>query len=124
MDKVKKVLIIDDDPIILDAYSIILNSMGHKVAVARDGQEGLEQAKKFKPDLILLDILMPIVDGVEFLKQFKPKAHPETKVLVLSNSPAGGKLHQALELGAIKCLIKTDIKPERVKAEVGQLLST
>lgn len=120
----QKILIIDDDTMILKAYETIIASDGYQVRTASDGQEGLDVAAKFQPDLIVLDILMPVMDGITFLRNFKPKQHQNTKVVVLSNSASAKKLKGALELGAVDYIIKTEVKPEDIKTLVKHYLAT
>jgi DNA-binding response OmpR family regulator len=66
-----KILLVDDDPDILDALSIILESQGYQVITARDGMEGLASLKAEKPDLMILDLLMPRMDGFAVCKELK-----------------------------------------------------
>jgi DNA-binding response OmpR family regulator len=67
----KKILIVDDDPDLVEAVSIILESKGYTVAAAYGGVEGLEKAKTEKPDLIVLDVMMPDKDGYEVCRELK-----------------------------------------------------
>ena len=66
-----KILIVDDDPDLVEAVSIILESKGYTVAAAYDGVEGLDKVKSEKPDLIVLDVMMPKKDGYEVCKELK-----------------------------------------------------
>ncbi|MEW6418974.1 MAG: response regulator [Nitrospirota bacterium] len=66
-----KILVVDDDPDVLDAISIILEANGYEVATARDGIDGLDKLKEEKPDLMILDLLMPKMDGFEVCKELK-----------------------------------------------------
>ncbi|NWF52234.1 MAG: response regulator [Nitrospirae bacterium] len=66
-----KILVVDDDPDVLDAIGIALEANGYKVVTARDGEEGLEKLKDEKPDLMILDLLMPKMDGFEVCKELK-----------------------------------------------------
>lgn len=117
------ILIVEDDQMIITAYKMILEHDGFRVLTAGDGQQGLQIAAKENPDLIILDILMPVMGGVEFLQQYKPKEHPKTKVLVLSNSSSPEKLKACQDLGASEYLIKTEVKPEQVKIVVKGLIA-
>ena len=67
----KKILVVDDDPDILDAITMILESQGYEVVTARDGVEGLANLKAEKPDLMILDLLMPKMDGFGVLKELR-----------------------------------------------------
>ena len=66
-----KILVVDDDPDVLEAISIILEANGYDVVTARDGLEGLDKLKEEKPDLMILDLLMPKMDGFEVCKELK-----------------------------------------------------
>ena len=70
MTQPAKILLVDDDPVFVDATKIVLESK-YQVITAHDGDEGLEKARKLKPDLILLDIIMPTKDGFHVCKQLK-----------------------------------------------------
>jgi DNA-binding response OmpR family regulator len=109
----KSVLLIEDDIIITDAYKIVLESEGFEVWIALDGEQGLRLAFELKPDFILLDMLMPKINGLEFLKKFNLKNHPETKILAFSNVDNGWR-SEALKLGAEKYLIKSHHTPGEV----------
>jgi len=66
-----KILVVDDDPDILEAISLILEAHGYQVVIARDGIEGLHQIKEEKPDLMILDLMMPKLDGFGVCKELK-----------------------------------------------------
>ena len=65
-----KILVVDDEPMLTEAYCTILEHAGHQTKPAYDGEQALTVAKQFKPDVILLDLLMPKKDGIGFLKDF------------------------------------------------------
>lgn len=119
----KKVLIVDDDTLILKAYKAIIASEGYEVKTAEDGKEALAIVTAFKPDLILLDMLMPVMNGITFLQKFNPKQHVNTKVVVLSNSVSTEKLQNAQALGALEYMVKADTKPEHIKNLVNTFLA-
>jgi YesN/AraC family two-component response regulator len=117
------ILIIDDDPLIRDVYTTILRDAGYgQVITAKNGAEGLEKIAKQKPDLIILDIIMPEVDGISFLEKYNPDTHPETKIIVLSNSATSDNITTAFRLGVTHYLVKTDLKPRDVKRVVLEVL--
>jgi DNA-binding response OmpR family regulator len=83
-----KILVVDDDPDILDAVAMILESQGYEVVTARDGIEGLATLKAEKPDLMILDLLMPKMDGFAVCKELKDPKWSEQKdipILILTS---------------------------------------
>ena len=83
------ILVVDDDPELCSALSIILESQGYKVRTAQDGEEGLEKINEKEPDLLILDLLMPKMDGFEVCKRLEEK------------TPAGGRKFPVLILSAV-----------------------
>ena len=109
---VKSVLIIDDEPAICDMYKIKLEQRGYKVFTALGGPEGIAIAKKEKPNIILLDIIMPKVNGFDVLKTLKETA--ETKaipVFMTTNLPEHTSGEKAKSLGAVNYLVKAEYEP-------------
>lgn len=96
-----KILIVEDDKFLRQAYNNILNKENFDVKIAVNGQEGLDLAQTWKPHLVLLDMLMPEMDGIGFLKAFDAPAHPETKIIVFSNLSMPEKVNEAIALGAV-----------------------
>jgi len=101
----KKILVLDDDPHIRKAVKLLLEAEGFKVGTAGDWQECLEKLDKDKPDLILLDILMPTIVGISALRLLR-KSLPQVKVIMLS--VLGSKIYKQLssELGAVDFITK------------------
>jgi len=83
MQAVKKVLVVEDDRAIRDMIVAALAEAGYAVAAARNGAEGLERCRLFGPDVVVLDLMMPEIDGVEFLKR-RPAEGCEAPVVVMS----------------------------------------
>jgi len=108
------VLVIEDNKTLNQAYKLILQREGHEVRVAYNGQEGLELAKINPPDLILLDMLMPVMNGVQFLEKFKPADHPNTIVIILSNLNEDTEVQHALALGAKQYILKASTSPQEL----------
>lgn len=108
----KNILLVEDDASLSDAFSIILQQEGYEVTLAYDGKEALEKLKHYKPDLILLDLLMPVMDGKEFLKRFEnPQGVP---ILVFSNLDAKDDVKEILELGADRYMLKAWATPKEL----------
>lgn len=103
-ENTKKVLIVDDEDGILDVLSMALESKGFRVECAHDGLEGVEKAKCFVPDVVILDILMPRMDGWEACRVMRSeKKLDNTKIILLTTSH---KLKQAKEAGANQVMLK------------------
>lgn len=110
-----KILIVEDDPRLNAAYDIILKKNGYSVQRAKDGKEGLEKAEEFQPELILLDMIMPVMDGLEFLKRYnRNNRHPDVKIIVFSNVETAKQLDAAYKLGAERYILKSSISPKQL----------
>jgi CheY-like chemotaxis protein len=117
------ILIVEDDKDLNNAYSIILESEGYTVASAFDGKEALATLKDFQPDLILLDLLMPIMGGLEFLQNYNLKQeHPNVKVLIFTNMENSPEVSDAYDLGAHRCIIKSWTAPHNLSRVIHDAL--
>jgi len=118
-----KILIVEDEATLRDSYKLILSTVPYDVSVASDGAQALELCETNKFDLILLDIMMPHVDGVTFLKRYNDTPGPKSKVVVMSNLSSGDELSKAMALGAHRSVVKADVSPREllalVRKEVG-----
>ncbi|MCD6178099.1 response regulator [bacterium] len=115
----KKILLVEDEELIVNLLQRKLETEGYEVFVARDGIEGLEKMKKTKPDLVLLDIIMPRMGGFEVMEAMKKdKGLRDIPVIVISNSGQPVELDRARQLGARDWLIKTEFDPKEVLAKV------
>ena len=112
MNKNHSVLIIEDEIVLQDVYKLVLSSQGFQVHTANNGAEGLVALKEHTPDVILLDIFMPVMDGIEFLKTVNLKAYPELKVIVFTNLSDSNVEAQMLALGAHKFVLKSSMNPQ------------
>lgn len=117
-----KILIVEDELPLRMAYDTILKREGHQVDRAKDGQEALEIVKKKSPDLILLDLLMPVVDGIAFLEKYDLKKHPKVKVIVFSNLSHSEQIEKAEALGAIRYVVKSTVTPSQLSQIVSETL--
>lgn len=121
----KRILIIDDDTYIRDLYQEILSSEGYEVTIAKDGEEGLKFLTEGGFDTILLDIMMPKLDGIGVLTKIKesPPQKPNGPIILLTNLDHDPILTQALSLGAAKCFLKAEMLPpvliQRIKEVLG-----
>ena len=103
----KKILVIDDEPELIKAVEIRLKSIGYVVALSYDGRAGIDKAKEIKPDLIILDLIMPIMDG--YVVAMELKNDPETKhipIIILTASQREDLKARCRELGVASFIIK------------------
>jgi DNA-binding response OmpR family regulator len=111
----KKVLIVEDDQALLNLYDKKFINSGYTVIRAEDGQEGLDKAQSESPDVILLDIMLPVMNGFEVLKNLKKKnILDKIPVVILSNYGETKNITEGLVCGAIEYLIKVEHTPEEV----------
>ena len=119
-----KVLIVDDDNFLLDMYSLKFRESGFLVEVAKGGSEALEKAKAMNPDVILLDIVMPQLDGFEVLRSLKKEKYAEGAIIViLTNLGQKEDVERGLALGANDYIIKAHFTPSEVVNKVKSLLA-
>lgn len=106
----KKILLIEDEVALLDALVLKLNSEGFSTLIAKNGEEGLEVALNNHPDLILLDIIMPKMDGITMLKKLRtdPWGH-DVPVVILSNLTDADKNVNIVDSGVEAYLVKSDM---------------
>jgi CheY-like chemotaxis protein len=118
------VLLVDDDPVIAMMYGLGLERAGYRVIVARDGQAGLELASSVRPDLILLDVRMPILDGIEVLTRLAADGATQTiPVVMLSNYSEAAMVKKTMALGAKEYVVKIEATPPQVAAVVARWLA-
>lgn len=119
-----KVLIVDDDAFLLDMYVFKFKESGFEVEVAKNGEEAVSLAKSTNPDVILLDIVMPKMDGFEVLRAIKANnVSPNAVIVVLSNLGQKEDVEKGLKLGANDYIIKAHSTPSEVVAKVNSLLT-
>lgn len=123
MDK-KKILLIEDDSFISQMYDIKFKQTDYDFLVAKDGKEGLQMIKDSKPDIILLDIVLPEIDGFTVLEEIKKD--PELSsipVLLLTNLGQQENIQKGLSLGAKDYIVKAHSTPQEVVEKVQAYLS-
>jgi DNA-binding response OmpR family regulator len=123
-DKKSKVLIVDDDAFLSGIYATKLELEGFEVVSARDGEDGLKAAVKEKPDLILLDVLMPKLDGFEVLKRLKAdEAVKAIPVIMLTNLGQKEDIEKGMQEGAADYLIKAHFVPAEAVEKIKKVLN-
>lgn len=105
-------LIVEDDAALNDAFQLILKNDGFTVTSAYNGQEALDALHTLTPDLIILDLLMPIMDGREFLRAFDNAQH--IPIIVLSNLDAKSEIQEIMDLGATRYVLKAWASPREL----------
>src|SRR4030065_257977 len=119
-----KVLLIEDEKEVAELYKLKLTLDGYEVIVAEGGQEGLDKANSYKPELIFLDIKMPEMDGFEVLKRIRASAKTkDIPVVILSNFDEQDLIEKGLTLGANEYLIKSQFNPEDISNKIKSRVS-
>jgi two-component system, OmpR family, alkaline phosphatase synthesis response regulator PhoP len=120
-----KILIIDDDQMLIDVWSMVLTKEGYEVLTAGSGREGIELAKKEQPNFILLDQIMPDMKGNEVLTLIKQD--PQTSqilVAMASNYSENELMQEAIQKGAIDYILKYQIDPQDLVGKIKNLTQT
>jgi DNA-binding response OmpR family regulator len=119
----KNILLVEDDPFLVDIYTTKLKENGFSVEVSLDGDDCMRKLQEKLPDLMLLDIVLPSVDGWEIIRKVKKEDKlKDLKVVILSNLGQKGEVEKGLKLGASKYLIKAHYTPSEVVEEVKKIL--
>ena len=119
------ILIVEDERTLSDAYQMILRKSGYEVYAAYDGQEALTVAEEHPPTLILLDLRMPRMDGIEFLERYNLlDDHPQVKVIVFSNYDMQKEIDEAYRLGAERYILKAWASPKELLQVVENTLAS
>lgn len=122
-DSKAKILIVEDDPLMSRLYSKVFQIEGYDVLTAPDGEEGLSEIHKDIPTLILLDVMMPKMNGLELLE--KLKSDPATRkipVIMLTNLAGTADAEKAISLGAVKYIVKSEYDPKQIVEMVKEIL--
>lgn len=119
----KKILIAEDDKYLANAYRVKLEKEDFEVLIVAQGRELLDEVEEYKPDLILLDLLMPVMDGFEALKKLKEDRNTkDIPVLIASNLGQKADLDKGMELGAEDYIVKSNLSLKNVVKKIKELL--
>jgi len=119
-----KVLIVEDDPLISRMYLKVFTFEGFDVQMVGNGREGLDKLKEFHPDMLLIDVMMPLMNGVEMLTSVK--SDPATRdipVIMLTNLADARTADATIKQGALRYIVKSDYNPMDVAALVKDILA-
>lgn len=115
----KKILVIEDDQFYSNIFQLKLSKEGFEVHTAADGEQGIAKAKEVKPDLILLDMIMPVKDGFETLKELKADEHLKSiNVIVLSNLGQENDIASTKTLGAADYIVKANMSVQEMVEKI------
>ena len=117
-NQLPKIMIVEDDDVIREVYALKFELEGFPVTAAENGQVALDMADNFKPDIILLDMMMPVMGGLDFMRAWRNRPDALTEVIVFSNISAPGQMNEVLGLGASEYWVKSDYTPERVTSTI------
>lgn len=121
----KKILIIEDEPAQATTLDLVMKKSGFETMVAGDGIAGLEMARNNMPDLILLDLVLPKLDGISVLKKLRADADEKTAkipILVLTNLASGETVKEVVEAGGTEYLVKTEYTLDQLAHKVEGIL--
>lgn len=119
-----RILIVEDDKDLNNAYKIILENEKYDVVSVFNGQEALDALTSFEPELILLDLLMPVMGGLQFLQEYDLEKHKQVKVLIFTNMENSPEVNEAYDLGAHRCIIKSWTAPQNLTHVVREALES
>ncbi|MEK7653468.1 MAG: response regulator [Patescibacteria group bacterium] len=124
MPNPRKILLVEDEPELIHIFGAVLKQSGFEVEIVMDGESALKKVKSFQPDLVLLDLVIPEIDGYEVLSRIKKdKKTKDILVYVWSNLAQNGEIKKAEKLGADGYLIKTDYVPTKLVERVKEILA-
>ena len=119
-----KIAIVEDDVAIVQMYRMKFEDEGYQVATAGDGKAGLDLVKQFQPDILLLDLMMPEMDGTEMLEKLRQQPWGKhLKVIILTNIGQSEASHKIRNMGVTDFIVKADMTPHQVADLVKQHLA-
>lgn len=119
----QKIFLVEDDPFLVDIYSTKFKKLGYDVVNSAGGEEIIAKLQEAKPDVLILDIVLPNIDGWEILRRVKADDRLKgLKVIILSNLGQEEEIKKGMELGAVKYLVKAHLNPSEVIEEIRKIL--
>ncbi|MFH1583339.1 MAG: response regulator transcription factor, partial [Candidatus Falkowbacteria bacterium] len=119
-----KILIVEDEEFLSDMYKIKFEQAGYEAIIARDGLEGFELAKKEQPDLVLLDLILPKLDGFKVLAKLRQESSTKKiKVFILSNLGQSDEVSEGIKAGANGYFIKANLTPNQLLEKINAILN-
>ena len=112
------ILVVEDEKALREVYELILTNAGYSVSTAIDGQQALVAVKETIPDFILLDVFMPVMNGLEFMRALNEQSQHDVPIVVFSNNSDSGVREEAYQLGAKDVVLKSDVSPADLVALV------
>lgn len=122
----KRILLVEDETDLRNLYQMLLENEGYAITTCADGREGLDEIKKGGYDLVLLDIMLPFIDGLEILEAAatdKDKKQPTSTIILLTNLAQDQTVAKAIELGARGYMVKSDYNPDDLIKAVADFLA-
>jgi CheY-like chemotaxis protein len=121
----KQILVIEDNAVAASLYRSVLSAAGYHVDVASDGEEGLAAIHKTHPDLVLLDLMLPKIEGIEVLRQIRSDpALKSMPVMITSNAYTSARMDELWAAGATQILTKAKMTPKEIARVVTTALNT
>jgi len=121
-DKKRYVLIVEDDDFLRDLLSHSLSEVGYEVGNAQNAEMALEYIDKQIPSIILLDLMLPGMNGLDFLSEAKETRKLDVPVVILSNLGSKEDIDRALSLGAVDFIVKASVTPKQIISKVQEIL--
>lgn len=122
----KRILLVEDETDLRNLYKMLLENEGYELTACADGREGLAEVEKGGYDLVLLDIMLPFIDGLEILEAAatdKSKKQPTSTIILLTNLAQDQTVAKAIELGARGYMVKSDYNPDDLIKAVADFIA-
>lgn len=108
----RRILLVEDEEVLRDTFRMMMSSQPYLIDTAEHGEVALRLCSQQTYDLILLDLMMPVLDGVGFLKAYMPIKPDTTKIIIVSNLSSGREIDEAISLGAERSVLKSSLSPQ------------